>query len=50
LAGSVKVEFSSSPPARLKEPDLEPGSFNLREANGLEDRPAPIMGAVAVRV
>jgi len=29
LAGSVKVELSSSPPARLKEPALEPGSFNL---------------------
>jgi len=35
LAGSVKVELSSSPPARLKEPALEPGSFNLRKVNGL---------------
>jgi len=41
LAESVKVELSSSPPARLKEPALEPGSFNLRKANGLGDRHVP---------
>ena len=29
LAESAKVEVSSSLPARLKEPALEPGSFNL---------------------